>query len=488
VTKGTVEGYLILADLALWEGKIDEAQRNLEQAVKLDPKSLEAQDRLVQHYAQTGQQDKAEEQRLIAANLVQTTVAPLLRLAWKSTEKTAWQAAKGYLTRASQIDPEDARIPAYLGVISESEDKSDEAAAYYRAALALEEARLQSDELKPDTGSALGRDALEFGLAIQARGHLAKLAQRANKQPDALAHYQAVLGYEQRMSKGFESREMFTALWPDQQPEKGAVVMAPKNAATLVADAHLQAGKLLSAMGKHDESIEHFRAAAMYGPLRMAGMPQIGNARGDTNFSGIAGAPAAEAQFYLAKELMNQGDLKGAQQVLYEAGRNLPDDLRAQLNEMNMAMARLSSRQPRDPYAGMSEDKRPYVDRQMEQDRRRSQMAVQRMAPRAKVVPEVVGQWDMVPNNQFLPRKTLSIQSDASYKLVSTDGSTSAGKMDVQIGRDPVRGRPEPSRGQMMLYDETSGQIGTMWYEFVEDGVMEITEMDSTQYVTKRQR
>jgi hypothetical protein len=125
---------------------------------------------------------------------------------------------------------------------------------------------------------------------------------------------------------------------------------------------------------------------------------------------------------------------------------------------------------------------------QMEQDRRRSRMAVQRMAPRAKVVPEVVGRWDMVPNNQFLPKKTLTIENDARYQLVSTDGSTSAGKMDVQIGRDPVRGRPEPSRGQMMLYDETSGQIGTMWYEFVEDGVMEITEMDSTKYVTKRQR
>ena len=31
-----------------------------------------------------------------------------------------------------------------------------------------------------------------------------------------------------------------------------------------------------------------------------------------------------------------------------------------------------------------------------------------------------------------------------------------AGKMDVQTGRDPVRGRPESPRGQMMLYDETS--------------------------------
>ena len=488
VTKGTVDGDLILADLALWEGKTTEAQVHLEQAVKRDPKSLEAQDRLVQHYAQTGQQDKAEEQRLIAANLVQTTVAPLLRQAWKSAEKTAWQGAKVYLARAYPIDPEDARIPAYLGVISEADDKLDAAAAHYRVALALEEARLQLDELKREPAAPLGRDALEFGLAIQARFHLAKLAEHNHNQADALAHYQAVLGYEERMSRGFESRQMFTAMWPDQQPEKGAMVMAPKNASTFVADAHLRTGKLLAAMGKQDESIEHFRAAAMYGPLRMAGMPQIGNAKGDTNFGGLAGAPAAEAQFYLAKELMAKGDLEGAQRVLYEAGRNLPDDLRGQLNELNMAMARLHSRRPRDPYSGMTEEKRPYVDMQMQQDQERSRMAVRQMAPRARVVPEVVGRWEMTPNNQFLPKKMLTIEPDAKFMLVSTDGSTSQGKMDVQIGRDPVRGRPEPSRGQMMLYDETSGQIGTMWYEFTGEGLMEITEMDSTKYATKRQR
>jgi tetratricopeptide (TPR) repeat protein len=312
VTKGTVEGFLILADLALWDGKTAEAQGYLEQAVKRDPKSLEAQDRLVQHYAQTGQQEKAEEQQLIAANLVQTTVAPLLRMASKSAEKTAWQAAKSYLARAGQIDPEDARIPAYLGVVNEGDEKLDDAAAHYRTALALEEARLQLDELKPETGAALGRDALEFGLAIQARFHLARLAEQKGKQAEALDQYQAVLGYEKRMSRGFESREMFSAMWSDQHPDKGAVVMAPKNAATLVADAHLRTGKFLSAMGKHDESIEHFRTAAMFGPLRMAGMPQIGNAKGDTNFSGIAGAPAAEAQKATCRERRKYCTKRGA--------------------------------------------------------------------------------------------------------------------------------------------------------------------------------
>jgi tetratricopeptide (TPR) repeat protein len=137
VTKGTVEGFLILADLALWEGNDREGQAALQQAVKFDPKSLEAQDRLVQFYAQSGQQEQAEEQQLIAANLIQTTAAPLLRLAWNRAEKTAWQGTKGYLDRAGQVDPEDARIPAYLGVVLEGAEKLQDATAAYRMALAL---------------------------------------------------------------------------------------------------------------------------------------------------------------------------------------------------------------------------------------------------------------------------------------------------------------------------------------------------------------
>jgi Flp pilus assembly protein TadD len=488
VTKGTVDGFLILADLALWEGKTAEAQSALEKAVKLDPKSLEAQNRLVQFYAQSGLQEKAEEQQLIAVNLIHTTAAPLLRLAWSRMEKTAWQGAMGYLNRASLIDPEDARIPAYLGVVLEGNEKIKDATAAYQMVLALEEARLQLDEPSNPKDKPLNRDALEFGLAIQSRFHLATLAERSGKQSEALGHYQAVLGYEQRMQRGFESRQMFTAMWPDQKPDKGAVMIAPKNAATLVANAHLLTGKLLSTMGKHNEAIEHFKIAAQYGPQKMAGIPQIGNAKGDTNFSGIAGAPAAEAQLYLAKELVAKGDVQGAQKALYEAGRNLPDHLRGDLNDLNMAMARLHSRQPHDPYAGTSEEKRPYSDMQRQQDQQRTKLAMKQLAPRAKVVPEVVGRWSMTPDNQFLPNKTLTIESDARYTLVSTDGSTSQGKMDVQIGRDAVRGRSEPSHGQMMLYDETSGQIGTMWYEFTGEGVMEITEMDSTKYITRRQK
>jgi len=527
VTKGTIDGFLILADLALWEGKTADAQAALEQAVKLNPKSLEAQDRLAQFYAQSGQQEKAEEQRLLAANLIQTTAAPLLRLAWNRAEKTAWQGAKSYLARASQVDPEDARIPAYLGVVLEGDDKIDEAAAAYRTALALEEARLQLDEPATKSDTLLSRDALDFGLAIQARFHLAALAEQAGKQADALAHYQAVLGYERRMQRGFESRQMFTAMWPGQKPEKGAVVMAPKNAATLVSYAHLRTGKLLAAMGRQDESIEHIRAAAMFGPMKMAGRPQIGNANGDTNYGGIAKESAAEAQLALAKELVAKGDVKGAQEALWEVGRDLPDHLRKELNDLNMEMAKLPFPQPPAPYAQEAEerdrsvrqqtqqewerqrdDRNRYWEKQAQQDmdfrreegerraarqaqrdRDRANQSLKHFTPIAAVVPGLIGRWDMQPDNQSMPKVTLTIEANSTYSLISSkDGSTIRGTAYTQGKQRTNRSASKSSNGHMMLYDEATGQIGTMSFTLIDDGTMEIIGVSGTKYLTRRQR
>jgi len=507
VTNGTVEGFLLLADLALWDGKTDQAQHHFEQAVKLDPKSLSGQQRLVQHYARTGQRVKAEEQQLVFANLFQTTAAPLLRMAWRNAEKTAWQAAKGSLARAWQVDPEDARIPAYLGVIAEADGKTDEATAFYRTALALEEARLQLDEQTPETGATLGRDAFEFGLATQARFHLAGPLQHTGKHQEALAHYQAVLGYEKRMRPGFESEEMFSALWPDQQPEGGSLVVGPKNAATLIADAHLQTGKILSAMGKHDESVEHFRTAAMFGPLKMAGTPQIGDGYGHTNFGGVAGVPAKEAQILLAKELIAKGDAEGAQAVLFEAGTGVPDHLRKEINDINMKMLRLPPRPYHDPYADKEEEKTRLAElrmrqeqqvreqteqnkeRQAQRERNLARRTVMGLPPLVKVVPSLVGRWEMTPDNPSAPKRMLTIGADSRYTLVSSnDGSTFRGTAYLQGNQSGRRSKSEPSSGQIMLYDDHSGNVGSMWFEVTGDGTMQLTGASGVKYATKRQQ
>lgn len=489
VSRGTVGGALIEADLHLWDGKLEAAQAALERAVKMDPASLEAHDQLVQFLMRTGRGDQAEEQQLIARQLIQTTSAPLLRLAWNRMEKTAWQGARGYLARARTIDPQDARVLAYQGVVYEGEDKPAAAIGAYRAVLALETARLQLDEPTGPAAKPRPRDAMDFGLALQAALHLGKLYEGQGRGAEAMALYRHGLGLAARMPRGFESRQMFTALWPDQKPEKGAVVMKPENAATLVADLHLRLGKLLSAAGRRDEATAHFRSAALFGPMRMAGMPQIGNARGDTNFNHIAGAPAAEAQFYLARELVAKGDVQGASQALYEAGRNLPDHLRPELNELNLAMARMSPGQSRDPYAGLSPDQRRLAEQQRQRELERNRAVMKQATARARVPAELVGTWELVPDNKFLPKQqTLRIEADASFTLtMRSDGSVRKGKVDVQAARTANRSAGEPSRGQMMLYEDR-GEVGTMWYESQDGGRMEITDLDGTKYDARRRQ
>jgi hypothetical protein len=80
-----------------------------------------------------------------------------------------------------------------------------------------------------------------------------------------------------------------------------------------------------------------------------------------------------------------------------------------------------------------------YRDIQRQQDEARRRMVLKQFAPNAKVSPELVGVWDLSPDNKFLPfRKTLTIQSNADYTVVmQKDGSTSHGK--VQGGRGQMR-------------------------------------------------
>ena len=361
-TKGTVEGFLIQADLHLWDNQLDAAQAALQAAVKLDPKSLEAQEELAQFYARTGQTDRAEEQWAIARQLIHTTAAPMLRLAWGRANKTAWQGAQAALGAARRLDPEDARTPAYLGVVLEGDGKPKDAAGAFRTALALEEARLRLDE-PAASPKPLTRDAIDFGLPIIMMFRLAGPLEQAGNHAEVLALYEGAAAYQPRMTRGWESRQMFTAMLPDQAPDRGAVVPAPPNAATMIADAHLRAGKVLAAMGRRDDAIRHFTSAASLGPRRMAGIPQIGNSRGDTNFSGIAKGPAAEASLYLAQALLAKGDAQGAQQALYEVGRDIPEHLRKDLNELNMAIARQSSVQQPPSSGGMDPQRQQMLRR-----------------------------------------------------------------------------------------------------------------------------
>ncbi|HVW04931.1 MAG TPA: tetratricopeptide repeat protein [Vicinamibacterales bacterium] len=476
VSKGTVAGFLIEADLHLWDGDLPGAQAALQQAVKLDPKSLEAQDELVDFYASTGQRDLAEEQQAIERQLINTTAAPLLRLAWTRIAKTAWSGATGYLTRARQLDPEDARVPAYLAVTLDQQGKTAEAATAFREAIALEDARLRLDEPDNRQGAPLTRDPIDFGLIMRARMRLAAPLERANQSAAAVDLYLANAAVRTRVSRSDYSRQMFTAMFPDDQPTNGAVVPAPVNAATMLAQSSLAAGKALRALGRKDEAQQQFLAAASFVPAPGAMIPRIGNARGDTNFGDQATAGSGEALVELAKTFLEAGQVDQAQRYLQAAtNAGIPDSLRNDVNQMNFAIARMmSNRQQSQPQAYESPQEQPFRQMQQQQDRARAQALYQYMSANARVVPDIVGTWELTPENAFLPmKKTLTVDSSANYTLVmQSDGRTSRGKANSQ-------------RGQLMLFGD-DGSSDTLYFEPVSRDQLSVTALDGTKYVARR--
>ncbi|HXJ80275.1 MAG TPA: hypothetical protein VMS64_16540, partial [Candidatus Methylomirabilis sp.] len=169
--------------------------------------------------------------------------------------------------------------------------------------------------------------------------------------------------------------------------------------------------------------------------------------------------------------------------------KDLPEQLRGDLNQLNMAIARESSRaRPSGDPAPQDPQRQQYADLQRQRDEARMRMAMPQMTASARMAPELVGVWELTPDNKFLPwQKTLTVDAGANYVLVSKrDGATTRGKMNVQATRSMGPGGPQSTGGQMMLYDEAAGQVRTMWYEFVGKDVMRITDLDGTKYEARR--
>lgn len=492
VSRGTVAGFLIEADLKVWDGNTSGAQSLLQQAVKLDPKSLEAQDTLAEFYARTGQLDAAEDQRAIARALVHSTAAPMLRQAWRAANKTAWQGATAYLQRARQLDPAEARTSAYLGSTLEGQGKAAEAVAAYRAAAALEEAAVRLDEPRNRQGTPLTREPLDLGVSLRARMRVAAILERSNQAAEAADLYLANSNLQTRVSRRDYSRQMFTAMLPDDPPTGGAVVAAPKNIATWLSESALAAAKALRAAGRGQDADRQLQVAASYSPAPGTMIPRIGNARGDTNFSDQATSGSGEAMFELAKQYLQAGQLEEAAKYLRGAtDAGIPDRLRPEVNQMNMALGRMMSqqRQPQQQYGNEDPTRRRMRELQQQRDDERNRTAAQMMAAQAIVAPGLVGTWQLVPDNQFLPlRQTLVIDSGANYSITyQRDGRTVRGKVSSQSGRYRFGGAQEAQTGQLMFIPDGGAQMGTMYYEFTAPNQIAITDLDGTKYTaTKR--
>jgi hypothetical protein len=259
---GTAEGFYHQALLDRSDGKLDQACASLEQTVKLDPASGKARYALSSLYAQLGQTDRAIEEQTAAKNLETTSAAPWLQRAWSKIVNTAFKSAREALARAAQLDASDSRISAYLGVIAEANDNDRQAAAYYRAAMALEEAhaRMRGDTVQPGA-DGLGA-ARRFGLSMALRLKLAKFM--GTNEPDKAAELAlANVAIEPRISEWAWCRQLSTAMLPDAGADTRAEPFPPQMA-VMMAQSRLAAGRYLLAAGKPREAKAQFAPVLDY--------------------------------------------------------------------------------------------------------------------------------------------------------------------------------------------------------------------------------
>ncbi len=342
-TRGTLEGDLLAADVALTERRWADAEKAARAALKRDPRSLAAHDIIVDARERSGQRDRADHARSERANLVQTTAGWKLTLAWRAIEQRAFDAATRLLAEAEAIDPADGRIDAFRGEVARLTNRHEDARAAWRVALALAQARVALDERAVGAaGAQVPRDPLESGLALAMRERLAA----ASPPAEALELYRASMVVGDRLPPGGAATEMFTAMLPDPETPQSPM-RRPRNTADWLVLARVGAARLFTAAGKDNEAMAEYRAAGAYAALGGAAMtPNIADPRGNrqnSNFAVYATVPElGEALIVLGRDAVRRRDFESAQTYLHQAvATPISRAQRQEVNELQLQLARL---------------------------------------------------------------------------------------------------------------------------------------------------
>jgi Flp pilus assembly protein TadD len=263
---GTSEGFYQQGLLAWNDKDYERAKTAMEQAVKLDPNNRKARYSLSNIYANLGQTEAAIDQQTRAKNLEETTTAPWLQRAWAKIVNTAFKASREALAQAQSWNPADPRIPAYLGVMAEANDKTDEAIACYTAAMAIEEARVRfsGTTLQPATKTPwLARD---FGLTIAMLLKRARFFDSANP-AEAAKLYLNITGFDPRVSDWEWGRRISSAMLPDTNADP-KITPSPPMFITLMMQTRVSAGRALLAINQPNQAIAQYNTALTY-PQRL---------------------------------------------------------------------------------------------------------------------------------------------------------------------------------------------------------------------------
>lgn len=432
MTRGTYEGELVQAEVFLWQARTEQAVDALRRAVRLAPNDPRAHESLVRLLPRIGAHEEVAEHSVIVNSAWQTTAAPMLLLARREIGAGRTAAARRFLARAAQLDPQDARVPAYLGVVETMDGQADAALAAFRRGFAMESARLQLDRVE-----ALPLDIEEYALTIALVQQLAELYLRSDRADDALQIHAQVSGLATRFAGGWRAVPLYRAHLPPFDGE-------PMNGATAVAASWLAVGRIAEAAGDRGQARNAYEAALALGAP--AGRANIGTATGDSNFDADAGEPAGDALVALMRMGLEDGDFAGVEALNARLGYlKMSQASRQQANALNGQIGKAQSLAQRDQERrDLQRDPRYMEQQRAVQERLRQDRNADRdsctgntyqgrcgMAAGLRIDERLTGRWryDVREQWQYLGGSgVFDFRSDGSFAFSASSGERRVGQ------------------------------------------------------------
>ena len=265
VCKGTPAAYDYEGQIAWQAQDYQKAYDAWKEAVRLAPGRRDYRYSLANACAKLNRTEEWLEETTRARCLEQTTASAFLQRAWSKIANHAWQTVDDLLVRGAKVDAGDPRIAAFRAAAAEGQEKTQEAVACYRAALAMEMALDDfRRNLTPETVAA-GRPIESFaevGRIIALRNRIGQTLRPAD--PAAAAGlFLANVALEPRFSDWALSETVRTAVLPDPARDLDDAPRPPL-AAALLKNSRALAAMALAEAGRHKEALEHFALLDTY--------------------------------------------------------------------------------------------------------------------------------------------------------------------------------------------------------------------------------
>ena len=296
-TKETTDGLYCRALLAERDGDTKALRDILLASLRLKPDDRRAREMLKSACLALGDQSAALEEQSTIANLMETTAAPLLAVVWDCVRTTRWETGRRVLLRASEIDPADPRVAAYLGVVDAGDGKTDDAVAWFNTALAIRDARGKLAGVKP-TGPLR---PCHYGLDMAVRIRMGRVLSRAGRHEEAGKVFAENMALEPRILQGDTSTEVFESMLPETSPELN-VYDETDTVWILMAWSRVGVGSEMVALKKYAEAIPVLL------PVTGGSADRMASGMGSTH----VGRPQIYAALALTKAYMGLNNLRAA--------------------------------------------------------------------------------------------------------------------------------------------------------------------------------